>query len=107
VLADKAHRAIGAGHAAIVDGVFADPDQRKTIAMVADSAGVAFRGIFLSTDLATRLARVGGRANDASDADAAVAKQQEGYALGSVDWSVLDASGDIAQTLRLTKSALK
>ena len=40
----------------------------------ASSAGVPFRGLFLTADLATRVARVGTRERDASDADAAVAR---------------------------------
>ena len=36
-----------------------------------------FDGLFLVADLATRLARVGGRRNDASDADAKVVAQQQ------------------------------
>jgi hypothetical protein len=60
---------------------------------------VAFRGLFLTADLATRIARVGHRAGDASDADATVAARQESYALGPMDWSAVDASGTPAQTL--------
>jgi hypothetical protein len=49
--------------------------------------------------MATRIARVGRRAGDASDADARIAERQESYALGAMDWSVIDASGTPAQTL--------
>ena len=48
----------------------------------------AFAGLFLTADLATRIARIGHRTGDASDADAAVARRQEDYALGSLDWSL-------------------
>ena len=41
------------------------------------------RGLFLTADLATRLARVGNRAHDASDADEAVARAQERYESGA------------------------
>jgi uncharacterized protein len=99
ILVDKARHALAAGHSAIVDAVFAQADQRQEIAAVGDAAQVAFRGVFLSADLATRLARVGARANDASDADAAIAERQETYALGTMNWTVIDASGTPAQTL--------
>ena len=83
-LDDKARRVLAAGHSAIADAVFADADERAAIARAAGAA--AFHGLFLTADLATRLARVGARARDASDADAAVARAQEQYDLGALDW---------------------
>ncbi|MBI3704565.1 MAG: hypothetical protein HY244_12150, partial [Rhizobiales bacterium] len=47
----------------------------------------------------TRVARVGRRAGDVSDADAAIARQQERYDLGSLTWRQLDAAGTPEQTL--------
>ena len=105
-LSSKARHALAAGHSAIVDAVFARPDQRQAIAAVGDAANVAFRRVFLCADLATRLARVGARAKDASDADPAIAERQETYALGIMDWTVTDASGTPAQTLARAKLAL-
>ena len=84
-LADKARRVVAAGHSAIVDAVFADAGERAAIAQAAPAG--AFHGLFLTADLATRLARVGGRKGDASDADAAVARQQEQYDLGALQWT--------------------
>ena len=103
-LIDKARRVTGAGHSAIVDAVFADAGERATIVKAGD--GVAFHGLFLTADLATRLARVGGRKGDASDADAAVARRQEQYNLGALQWTPVDASGSPEQTLRRAKAAL-
>ncbi len=103
-LTDKAWRVIGAGHSAIVDAVFAGAGERAAI--VKAGAGVAFHGLFLTADLSVRLARVGGRKADASDADAAVAREQEQYDLGVMDWTLVDASGSPEETLRRTKSAL-
>jgi uncharacterized protein len=98
-LANKARRVTSAGHSAIVDAVFAAPAERAAMAAVATAANVAFRGLFLTADLVTRVARVGHRFGDASDADVIVATRQEGYALGTMDWSAVDASGTPAQTL--------
>jgi len=98
-LTDKARRALRAGHSAIVDAVFAAPDERIAIEQVAAEAAVAFRGLFLTADVATRVRRVGARRRDASDADAAVARRQEDYALGDIDWARVDATGTPAETL--------
>jgi hypothetical protein len=103
-LIDKARRVTGAGHSAIVDTVFADAGERAAIVKAGD--GVAFHGLFLTADLATRLSRVGGRKDDASDADAAVARRQEQYDLGAMQWTLVDASGSPEQTLRRAKAAL-
>ena len=103
-LVDKARRVIGAGHSAIVDAVFAEPGERAAIAQAA--GGAAFRGLFLTANLATRLARVGGRKGDISDADAAVARSQEQYDLGALQWAPVDATGSPEQTLRHALSAV-
>jgi predicted kinase len=105
-LCAKAHRIISAGHSAIVDAVFARENERVSIEQVAASHGFAFRGLFLDADLATRVARVGGRTGDASDADAAVARQQESYELGTLTWVRVDASGTPDETLRHARAAL-
>jgi uncharacterized protein len=102
----KAQRIIMAGHSAIVDAVFADPVERADIAAVASGCGVAFHGLFLVADLATRDQRIGARRNDASDADATVARQQEAYDLGAMDWDTVEASGAPADTLQHARAAL-
>jgi len=102
---EKAHRVLAAGHSAVADAVFADPDERKRIQKAAGAA--AFHGLFLTADLATRVSRVGGRTGDASDADAAVARAQEQYELGTLDWAKVDASGPPEETLRRARAALQ
>jgi ribose 1,5-bisphosphokinase PhnN len=57
-------------------------------------------------DLATRLARVGRRSRDASDADARVAREQEAYDLGAMEWSKIDASGTPDDALKNARAAL-
>jgi uncharacterized protein len=102
-LADQARRVVAAGHAVVVDAVFADPRERAAIAAATPAP---FHGLFLVAGLAVRLARVGGRSGDASDADAVVAKQQETYDLGDLDWTIVDASGPPADTLARAQAAL-
>jgi aminoglycoside phosphotransferase family enzyme/predicted kinase len=106
-LAEKARRIVAAGHSVVVDAVLARPDERAAIADVARSHGFAFRGLFLTADLATRIARVGGRSGDASDAGAAVVHAQESYDLGDLEeWYTVDASGTPGQTLANARRAL-
>jgi aminoglycoside phosphotransferase family enzyme/predicted kinase len=104
--ADKARRIVAAGHSAVVDAVFAQPQERDALAAAAVAAKVPLQGLFLTADLATRIARVGGRSKDASDADAAVAATQESYELGALTWPKIDASGTVEATLRGALAAL-
>lgn len=103
-LAAKARRVVAAGHSAIVDAVFANAKERAEIENAA--GGAAFHGLFLTASLNIRVARVGGRKDDASDADAKVALAQEQYDLGAMTWREVDASGTPEQTLARAQAAL-
>jgi aminoglycoside phosphotransferase family enzyme/predicted kinase len=103
-LAEQAGRVLAAGHSAVVDAVFARADERQAIAAAAGHA--PFRGLFLTADLATRVARVGHRSGDATDADAAVARRQEAYDVGPLDWHIVDAAGTLDDTLANARAAL-
>ncbi len=105
-LADKARRVVAAGHAVIVDAVFAHPQERAAVAEAAKAANFPLRGLFLTADIETRVSRVGGRARDASDADPTVARAQERYEVGPLDWTPIDASGTPEATLARAKAAL-
>ncbi len=105
-IADKARRIVAAGHSAIVDAVFATPQERAALAAAAKAAKIPVQGLFLTADLATRIARVGSRTNDASDAGAAVAQAQEDYDLGALEWPKIDASGTVMETLGRARAAL-
>ncbi|MBS0247653.1 MAG: AAA family ATPase [Proteobacteria bacterium] len=109
-LAAKAARIAAAGHSAIADAVFARADER---AQIEQAAPAAFHGLFLIAALETRLSRVGTRqslkargAGDASDADASIARAQEGYDLGGLTWDEVDASGTPEETLKLARQVL-
>ncbi len=98
-LAAQARRVAVAGHSVLVDAVFAKDSERKQVAAVAGDAKVRFRGLFLTADLETRIRRVGARVNDASDADENVVRKQAQYDLGALDWTEVDASGTLEDTL--------
>ena len=103
-LAAKARRVVAAGHSAIVDAVFAQPEERADTAKAAGSAD--FIGLFLTADLQSRLDRVGARTGDASDANAAIVQGQEKFELGRINWARVDASGTPDETFIRAKVAL-
>jgi uncharacterized protein len=104
---DKARRVLAAGHSAIVDAVFATPGEREAAEKSAAALGVRFHGVFLVADLETRLARVGSRHGDASDADAAIARAQERHDLGTLGWTRVDASGAPEETLARAQATFR
>lgn len=106
-LLEDAGSILVAGHSVIVDGVFADPDERKRIAEVAKSLGVPFTGLWLTAPRETLIARVAARHGDASDADQAVVERQLEYDLGDMDgWLLIDARGSPDDVLTTAHIAL-
>jgi aminoglycoside phosphotransferase family enzyme/predicted kinase len=99
-------RAVAAGYSVIVDAVFAHAEERDALRDAAGSCGINLHGLFLTADLETRLARIGSRGADASDADAEVARGQQSYELGAMDWIPVDASGTPDETLERARVAL-
>ena len=97
----RARLIVSQGHSAIVDAVFARENERTTIRDVARALNVRFVGLFLVTDLRIRQSRVMQRTADASDATAEIARLQERYDIGPVDWTIIDASGTPEATLAL------
>ena len=100
LLVQHALRILSQSHSVVVDAVFARESERAAIRDAARRLNIRFVGLFLQTDLATRLNRVGRREGDASDATPEIAGLQEKYDIGTVDWAVIDASGTPEQTLR-------
>jgi aminoglycoside phosphotransferase family enzyme/predicted kinase len=92
-LTQRAVRVLSQGHSVVVDAVFAREAERAAIRGAAQEMDRRFVGFFLKTDLATRQSRVGSRKADASDATAEIAGLQETYRIGTVDWTIVDASG--------------
>ncbi len=99
-LLQRAMRILSQGHSAVVDAVFAHELERSAIRHATRKLKIRFVGLFLVTDLATRLSRVGRRERDASDATPEIAGLQEKCDVGEVDWAIIDASGTPEETLR-------
>jgi uncharacterized protein len=105
-LVQRAVRTLSQGHSVVVDAVFAHEIERAAICAAARDLNIRFVGLFLVTDLATRLDRIGSRKGDASDATAEIAGLQEKYDTGAVDWTIIDASGTSEQTLMRCQSRI-
>lgn len=106
ILTERAGRILSQGHSVILDAVFAKPAERLAITAIARKLHLPFVGLFLVSDLASRMSRVGQRAGDASDATLDLVKRQENYDVGPLDWHVIDASGTPEQTLQRSKAKL-
>src|SRR5205823_2743112 len=83
-LAGTAQRVLAQGCSVVLDAAYLQEAERTEIAGLAATQGVRFVGLFLTADLATRLARIQQRRGDASDATREVALQQETFAIGAV-----------------------
>ena len=106
-IADKARRALAAGHSAIVDAVFAQPAERAVMRQSASGSRRARSCVFPRGGSRYPVARVDARSHDASDADAAVARMQASHDLGTLDWTRVDASGTPEETLARARTAIK
>lgn len=105
-LASAAGRCLSSGYTCIVDAVFARAVERSDIEQIARKHGVPFTGCWLEATFATRLTRIEGRRNDASDANPAVARRQETFDLGEIDWHAIDANGDVDRTVMQLAASL-
>ncbi len=108
MLREKARRVLAAGHAAIVDAVFARAEERAEIEALASGLGVPFQGLWLEAPRSELLERVGARNGDASDATPDVVRQQLTEDPGAVTpgWVSVDAGGSAAATLEKAREAL-
>ena len=100
--------ALAHGQSVIADGVFARRDQRLKIAAVANQAGVEFDGLWLEVSGKKRVARVGNRGADASDADPAVAQAQANLTIGDLGgWQRISAAGPLTAVAAEARHVLK
>ena len=92
----KAKQVLEAGHGVVVDAVFARENERKRLEAVAEKAGVALKGLWLTASFETMMKRVAARRNDASDATVEIVRQQAEYDIGTLSpaWRILDANDD-------------
>lgn len=98
-LVAKAEAVLRAGHAVILDATFLKPEYRQALQPLAASLGVPFQPVWLQADAQEMISRVTKRHGDASDADAAIVRQQIEAAAGAPEgWHVIDAGGDAAAT---------
>lgn len=91
IMRTKAQMALRAGHAVILDAVHATVEERQLAEEIAKDAGCAFHGIWLDANTDVRVARLGERGQDASDADADVALRQDDLQIGDIGWRRFDA----------------
>lgn len=107
ILEDHARFALAAGHAIIVDAVFAKQDEREAMEAIAREAGCGFVGLWLTAPAELLIERVEKRHGDASDADRRVVKEQLRYDLGEIAWVPLDASGTPQESLEAALGVLR
>lgn len=105
-LSSTVQRVLAQGCSVVLDAAYLREAERTEIARRAAGWGFRFAGLFLTADLATRLARIAKRTGDASDATGDVALKQETFAIGAIDWHIVDAAGTPEQTLRNARASL-
>jgi predicted kinase len=107
-LNEKMGHVLRAGHAGIVDAVFAKPAERAEIEAVAASLGVPFQGLWLEAPPEVLVDRVAARRGDASDATPDVVRHQLAYRIGDLapSWTRVDASAGAPATLARARDAV-
>jgi hypothetical protein len=90
--ADCARVTVRQGHSAIVDAVFARPDDRRVIERVATDMSLPFIGMWLEAPESMLITRTEQRRNDASDADADVIRTQHRRGTGVMTWHRIGAA---------------
>jgi uncharacterized protein len=96
----RARAVLRGGHAAIVDAVFARPEDRERIAEIAAAAGVPLVGLWLDAPESVLMERLSRRRDDPSDADPAVLRAQLMAGAGTIGWHRLCAASGPQDVLR-------
>ncbi|MBI3505577.1 MAG: AAA family ATPase [Proteobacteria bacterium] len=102
----RARTALAAGHAVLLDAVYADPEEQAEAARVARDGGVPFDGLWLDCPDEIRLARVADRRGDASDADGDIVRLQSESPCIVTEWQRIDASRMPSDTLNAARAWL-
>jgi len=94
-LADRARRCVAAGVCIVSDAVFERSTDRERMEVVAQSAGVPFRGFWLRSDPSLLRARVAARRGGVSDATVEVLEKQLARDPGKIRWAALNAASPV------------
>jgi uncharacterized protein len=105
-LSNIAQHVLAQGCSVVLDAAFLQEAERAVPASLAHKHGAHFVGLFLTANLATRLARIEQRRGDASDATRDVVLMQETFSIGAVNWHMVDASGTPDQSLHRARLLL-
>lgn len=97
---------VRADHSAIVDAVFANPQDRAAIERVAANASVPFVGLWLDAPAPVLIDRARRRIGDPSDATADVVRMQLAQDTGAIGWLRIDASAPAEVVLQEVLSHL-
>lgn len=92
-LIERAATLLVAGHTVLLDATFHSPSDRLRPRALADSLNLPFTGLWLDAPAEVLMARVEHRQGDASDADAAVVREQMKKDAGTIEWLRIDATG--------------
>ena len=104
-LARTAQRVLAQGCSVVLDAAFMQESQRAGLSDLARKHDAGFVGLFLTADIATRLARIEQRTRRVGR-NTDVALQQEATAPGIVNWHRVDASGTPEDTRRQSIACL-
>jgi predicted kinase len=105
-MAYDARVALRAGATVVLDATFLDPQARACAAANARASGVRFDGIWLELPAEEAMARVSARADDASDATAAVVKRQAEHGVRPPDWHPLPVGRPLEEIVAEAENAL-
>lgn len=105
-LRTEALTALAAGQGVIADATFLRLAERDAIEAVARAAGVAFTGLWLEAPSPVLKGRLSQRQGDASDADAAVLRDQLRQELGAIGWQRIAAGGDLAAAAQAARARI-
>ena len=90
----------------VLDAVFLKPEERARAEALAQSADVAFQGVWLEAPPEVLRARVAARVNDASDADVAVLETQLARDPGDIAWHKVDTVSAFEDEARALAEAM-